>query len=403
MKKKRLATGILGLLLLAVLLAGCGSREAEDDGITYFYHSVAETKDTQAEEEPVEKEETFLVTAVDQTGETLQVYRYTNGMEYRYYYGTGTRFYDKYGDRVTISSFEPGTLVTLGMVNTEGILCEARISDEAWVYDDITRFSVDEERSLFKIADTKYSYDEATKVFSGSDLVAMTDLESGDTLSVTGMDKKILAVRITTAQGTLELKNTSLFDGSFVQVGTRIFAEITPDMKMSVPEGTYDLIVANNGWGGSQKIAIVRGQTTTVDLDEMKGKGPTSGKIQFVVDVEDAVLLIDGEKVDYTDPVKLTYGSHSIEVYATDYDVWRRNLYVNSKNSTVVISLKDEEDDSDSTGIVETTPSESVTTESTESSSETESQSESEKRQEELDLLKDLITSLTSTSSLLSD
>jgi hypothetical protein len=76
---------------------------------------------------------------------------------------------------------------------------------------------------------------------------------------------------------------------------------------------------------------------------------------------------------------------------------------VNSKNSTVVISLKDEEDDSDSTGIVETTPSESVTTESTESSSETESQSESEKRQEELDLLKDLITSLTSTSSLLSD
>jgi hypothetical protein len=235
----------------------------------------------------------------------------------------------------------------------------------------------------------------------------MTDLASGDTLSVTGIGKKILAVRITTAQGTLALKNTSLFDGSFVQVGTKIFAEITSDMQLSVPEGTYDLIVANNGWGGSQEVTIIRGETTTVDLDEMKGKGPTSGKIQFLVDVEDAVLLIDGEKVDYEKPVKLTYGSHSITVYAADYDVWKRNLYVNSKNSTVVISLNDEDSDSgstvESTTTANTATDNSQTESSSQSSSESDSQSESEKRQEELETIQDLITSLTSSSSLLSD
>lgn len=50
--------------------------------------------------------------------------------EYRYYYGTGTRFYDKYGNRTPVTSFEPGLLVTIGDVDSEGILTEARISDQ---------------------------------------------------------------------------------------------------------------------------------------------------------------------------------------------------------------------------------------------------------------------------------
>jgi hypothetical protein len=129
----------------------------------------------------------------------------------------------------------------------------------------------------------------------------------------------------------------------------------------------------------------------------MKGDGPASGKIQFVVDVEDAVLLIDGEKVDYTDPIKLTYGKHSLVVYATDYDVWKRNLYVNSKNATVVISLKDEEEDED-----ESTDTTTSTSESSESSSESDSESSTEAT-DDLDTLKDLITSLTNASSIVSD
>ena len=47
---------------------------------------------------------------------------------------------------------------------------------------------------------------------------------------------------------------------------------------MQVPEGTYELTVANNGWGGSTQVTITRGQTTTVDLDKIKGKGPKTGK-----------------------------------------------------------------------------------------------------------------------------
>ena len=133
----------LSLLFWLSLLVACGQQEeTTDDGVTYFHHSIADrnTQETQENSTETEKSEEFLLTAVDQIQESLQLYRYADGMEYRYYYGTGTRFYDKYGNRTPVTSFEPGLLVTIGDVDSEGILTEARISDQAWVYDNITRF-----------------------------------------------------------------------------------------------------------------------------------------------------------------------------------------------------------------------------------------------------------------------
>lgn len=55
----------------------------------------------------------------------------------------------------------------------------------------------------------------------------MTDLSDGDTLSVVGRDKNILAVRVTTAQGTLALSNTKLFEGSFCSWAQRFCGNYT--------------------------------------------------------------------------------------------------------------------------------------------------------------------------------
>jgi len=115
------------------------------------------------------------------------------------------------------------------------------------------------------------------------------------------------------------------------------------------------------------------------------------------------VLSIDGKETDYEKPVKLTYGSHTITVYSSDYDTWKRNLYVNSEKSTIVINLADE--DSSETGNSQSSSessSQSSSQGSSQSSSESSSQSEYKNRQEELDTLKDLISSMTSSSSLVS-
>lgn len=392
-------------LLALVMLSGCG-KETVDDGMTYFHHSIADQ--TEEDTQETQQQEVYLITGIDQTEESLRLYRYANGMEYRFYYGTGTQFFDKYGNRSTMAAFPLGSLVTIGEQTLDGTLSEVQLSDEAWVYEDITRFSVNEEKNMLMIADRKYRYKDNTYVFSGDEKVDMTGIRQGDTLTVVGIDKQILSVNITTAQGTLALKNTSLFEGSFLQLGKKIFTEITPDLTLQVPEGKYTLMVANNGWGGSKKIKIKRGKTTTVDLNELKGEGPQYGKIKFLIDVEDALLLVDGKQTETGKTLKLTYGSHDVTVYADGYDVWKRNLYVNSPEATIIIKLKDEED-SESSGTSSsqnslTANSHQENSQSSQPSQRTENttseseKSESEKRDDETDILKDLLSSLYNTS-----
>mgnify|MGYP007007090636 CR=1 FL=1 len=53
--------------------------------------------------------------------------------------------------------------------------------------------------------------------------IRLSDLNEKDEIRVVGIGTKILSVSVTTGQGTLELKNTSVFEGSFIQVGSKNF------------------------------------------------------------------------------------------------------------------------------------------------------------------------------------
>ena len=90
-----------------------------------------------------------------------------------------------------LAAFSLGALVTIGEQTVDGTLSEIQLSDEAWVYEDITRFSVNEEKNMLMIADNKYRYKDNTFVFSGDEKVDITDIKQGDTLTVVGMDKEI--------------------------------------------------------------------------------------------------------------------------------------------------------------------------------------------------------------------
>lgn len=284
----------------------------------------------------------FLITNNDMESECLILEQMASGKQYMYSYSIGTSFLDKYGNRTNVSYFEPGRVIRVGKKDMRGRLLEAQISDQVWEYPDVTRFSVDEERSVFSIANTNYSFDDNLFVHSDGEMLAVSDLTEYDTLRVTGIGKKIYSVSVTTGHGQVRLENTELFDGSFIQIGRKIFAEITPNMTLEVPEGTYTVAVANNGYGGSEEITVERGAELVLDLDTLKGEGPKFGSILFAVDVEDAILQIDGKAVDYSEPVELQYGVHRLSVTADDYDTYSKKLFVNSSEATIVIAMSGE-------------------------------------------------------------
>lgn len=342
------------LLLTVFAMAGCGNGKT------------TETETQQGNLGDNSKEYLFVIVENDTQEEALTLYSFSSGLEHYYEYGFSTRFKDKYGDLAPASKFTSGRFVTIAPRDKDGYLTEVMLSDEVWEYEKIRRFQIDEEKGVFTIADTKYSIREEVKIFSNGKEISFSDISQDDILTVTGIDKRILSVVVTTGHGTLSLKNTTLFEDSFLQLNSDIFAMITPNMELEVPEGTYTLKVANDGWGGTTKIDIVRGKTTEVDLETLKGEGKKKGLISFNIDVEEVEVYVDYQLIDHTQPVELTYGTHVLEIKADGYDTWKKYLSVNSEKATLIVELTEEEETTTESE-EETTTTEEEETESVES------------------------------------
>lgn len=353
--------------MLALSLAACGKQDT-DDGIKKFYNSMNDTTEAVGEStqsglkaaaeengKSVKKSSDILIVSdINSANETIRVYNYSTGVQYQYYYGLTTGFFDKYGNHMSVSDIHQGDVVDISGADSDGKAKRIQKSDKVWTNDTVTNFSVDKDKSVLEIGSSSYRLGERTMIFSGSEVIDTDSITAQDKLSVVGIDKDIVSISVTTGHGTLQLSNTSLFEGSFLQLGDRIFAEITKDMSLDVPEGSYTLAVANNGWGGSTDIEIKRGETTKVNLNDLKGEGPKKSSILFEVDVQGAKIYVDGKEIDYTSPVEITYGKHTLKVTADGYDTWTRTLYVNSKEATIQITINDNADsgssDSDASG-----------------------------------------------------
>lgn len=354
-------TGLFCVFCMLVMsLAACGKPDT-DDGVKKFYNSMNDTTEAVGEStqsglkaaaeengKSVKKNSDILIVSdINSANETIRVYNYSTGVQYQYYYGLTTGFFDKYGNHMSVSDIHQGDVVDISGADSDGKAKRIQKSDKVWTNDAVTNFSVDKDKSVLEIGSSSYRLGERTMIFSGSDVIDTDSITAQDKLSVVGIDKDIVSISVTTGHGTLQLSNTSLFEGSFLQLGDRIFAEITKDMSLDVPEGSYTLAVANNGWGGSTDIEIKRGETTKVNLNDLKGEGPKKSSILFEVDVQGAKIYVDGKEIDYTSPVEITYGKHTLKVTADGYDTWTRTLYVNSKEATIQITIND---NADSTG-----------------------------------------------------
>ena len=338
-------------------------------GVTGCTNEVPQVEEETVSEDVAEETPLYLIVENDTVEEELTVHSYVSGMEHHYKYSYTTLFMDKYGNYAPQSAFVAGKAIVLGERDADGYLTSVQMSDEVWEYEDVRRFSFDIEKGIFTIADTKYSIQDKYYVFSNGERTVLNIISEDDVLNVVGKDKKILSVVIATGHGELQLLNTEVFEGSFLQLNNDIFVPITENMYMEIPEGTYTLSVANDGWGGSKEIEILRGESTEVDLEELKGEGKKRGQVSFDIDVENVEVKVDYKIIDHTSPIELVYGTHVLEIKAEGYNTWKKYLSVNSPDSTIVIELeKDKEykEETETEEVEETTEGEEETQESSE-------------------------------------
>ena len=272
----------LAIFTVFVALSGCGRK---DDGPVSMKGYVSGVEAATEEVTQAEESSLYTVSGADTTLSTMTFLNIDTGRYEQYSYTDGTIFKDRHGSLISAASMVPGKVVTLTLRDKDLILEKVEQSADAWEMDDIGKFSYNEEDKIFTIGDTKYSYDEELQVFSGDAAIELSAVTGQDTLRIQGIDRKVLSVSVTTGHGVIQLVNTQALEGGWLSLNHKNYYKITENMQLEVPEGTYELTVAGNGYGGSTEVAVTRNEQISVDVDSIKGEDPKYCTLTFAVDV----------------------------------------------------------------------------------------------------------------------
>ncbi|MEY8391970.1 PEGA domain-containing protein [Lachnospiraceae bacterium 45-W7] len=343
MRKRKLYMLFL-FLLLFVTAAGCGEKKKR---ITDGSEVYVKREETEAPEETEEEEQDlqalYVVTGIDTDHQLLTLRDCETAKEKPYHYTGGTYIKNKYGDNLAIGQLSLGELVTIEEKNET--LTAVQISEETFSYDDLYNFTLDTEMKSLTVGAESYYFDENLLIYHENSKISVSEVSEQDTISMKGVGQHIYVIQVMTGHGTVVLENTELFQGGYITIGNILSRKITPQMRLEVPEGTYLLAVANNGYGGSRNITVEANRELKVNLDELKGEGPKVCQIQFKATPENAVVKLDGEQVQLGQTVSVTYGAHKLTAEAEGYTDWNKTLIVNSATAEISIELTSQEEE----------------------------------------------------------
>ncbi len=361
----------------AMLFFGCGTYANNATVTNYTGTAIKNSKtdtvevddeENAAESEVAASEELYVIENFNMSDETMTLYSIDSGKQLRYSYNMTTKFLDKYGSNSTWAEFTTGSVVSIsGMLPSSGALRQVQKSPDVWSYEDISKYTIDDYHNMITIDDKKYKITDDTRIYSDINQIQLADIGEDDIITVIGKDKEVYSIAITTGHGYITLVNTSLFDGSLIFIGNKIVSKVNGEETIEVPEGTYTVTVANNGWGGSEEFTIERNANTLVDLDSMKGEGPSFCLVTFLVTVPDTYVYIDGKIIDVTEPQYVQYGTHRLVVRCSGYKPWNKTLVVNSESAEITLAMESDDDTAtDTTETAEETEEETTTSDTSE-------------------------------------
>lgn len=305
---------------------------------------ISEKEQQEEEQEDIATEDSQLYILLYSNADTKCVFVESTetGRQEEFEYNGGTYIKNRYGDSITISQLQIGELVEITHTK-KNVLTEIKVAEDAFIFDDVSNFAIESGKEMITIMGSKYYYDESLKVFSDSGIISMSELNQKDILCFRGVDKKILTVSVVQGHGTVSLRSTEDFEGGMITIGSIVAQEITADMSLVIPEGTYTLSVAHDGYGGSREITVNRFEELTIDLDTLKGDGPGYCMLNITVVPESAQVTLNGAELDCSQAMEIKYGAYKVKAEADGYTAYSGTLVVNSAEAAITIELEAEE------------------------------------------------------------
>ena len=296
-------------LTIGIFLSGCSMTEqpdVENESI------VIEQTDTSYVRKKADSLDVAVISKISENKETITFFNTTLGMNYTLSYTGVNSIKDKYDEELSVSQLAPGDLVIVSFVKEDKEIRTIQLKKDAFLQEEVSDYEINKTAGTMVIEDKQYELADHLFVFANGKKAELADINMVDVLKVTGTDRTINSIVVDKGHGYIRLANDEYFIGGWIEVGENLIKPINQDMLLTVPEGEYDILVTNKGYGGTKHVVVEANKETTVDVGDLKGDEVKEGKIIFTITPATATLEIDGEEVDCSTPVSLEYGIYQI-------------------------------------------------------------------------------------------
>ena len=367
MKKPRISI-VISSIILMLLCCGCGKtgQEISSSGNETAVQESSQTNNNVAGSVEVQNstqevvygpdsydsEDTAILLKKSTEESTITLYNMEVDRQYTLQVTGTSTLYDKYGEPISLAQLQPGEIVDVTFLKDIKRLNSLQLSPDSWNNTSVSRYQLDWERANLTIGADVYNLPEDVVLLSDGKVIETMDLNPVDTLSFRGIGSDVYSVVVEKGHGYLRLENDVNFIGGFIEIGQSIIHVIQEDMLLTVPEGSYEVLISQNGGGGTKQVTIGRNQEVTLDIGDLEVALVQYGTVVFTTTPEEVTLYIDGDKVDVSAPVTLEYGIHQIIARAEGYKTMTSYIKVGQASAGIDLELdkieeEEEEDDTE--------------------------------------------------------
>ncbi len=343
---KRISQAVTVLMMMALLITGCAS-EASNIGLAKDKEGGAvDTGFSVTAVGSYDSADTAVVMSIDQDNKSVSFMNMDTGKQYTLYYDGTTYIKDKYDGPMTISQLKAGDVADVNFLKGKRQIASIQLSPKAWVYDNIKNYDLGGINKTASIGASTYSLPENVVVLSDGKRTEVMDVVAQDVVTVSGIDHQIYSISVEKGHGYLRLKNDQALIGGWIEVGNSVIKEITEDMLLVVPEGSYQVLLSNDGISCTKDVVIERDKEVVLDVGDLEIARDKTGRILFSVTPDNADVTIDGKQVDISKAVELPYGIHQVHLEAEGYDSLTKYIQVGSERASISFTLeKSKEED----------------------------------------------------------
>ena len=238
---RRMIQAAAVVMMLTTMITGCTSQASNIGIAKDKKDNVVDTGFSVSTVGSYDSADTAVVMAVDPQNNAVTLMNMDASRQYTLYYDGTTYVEDKYGGPMTISQIKAGDVVDVNFLKGKRQVASIQMSPRAWVYDSIENYDLGGINRTASIGSATYSLPSDVVVFSEGKRAEVMDIVSQDVISVRGVDHKIYSINVEKGHGYLRLKNDQALIGGWIEVGNTVIREITEDMLLVVPEGSYQV------------------------------------------------------------------------------------------------------------------------------------------------------------------